>query len=223
MTQNLKIKNLMRTVLALFSLVFLLTSCDATLNNVLNELALAIEEKDTGSSESGAEFLTDEATSQTSQTKQSTTKKTSQTKVTKSTTSVTSKNSPSTSRSDEDDVSEEGKVTFGEDYYEMEEVALYLHLFEELPPNYVRKKEASAAGWIPEEGNLWDVLPGAVIGGDSFGNFEGILPRKKGRKYYEADVNYEGGHRGGERLVYSSDGLIFYSDDHYNSFEEIYK
>jgi guanyl-specific ribonuclease Sa len=66
------------------------------------------------------------------------------------------------------------------------------------------------------------VAPGMSIGGDTFGNREGILPKEKGRKYYECDVNYEGGYRGGERIVYSNDGLIFYTEDHYKSFEQLY-
>lgn len=117
---------------------------------------------------------------------------------------------------------EEPIVSFGQDYYDMADVADYLHVFEELPPNYVTKAEADAAGWIPSEGNLWEVLDGAVIGGDGFGNREGLLPEESGRRYYEADVNYRGGRRGAERLVYSNDGLIFYTEDHYESFERVY-
>lgn len=60
------------------------------------------------------------------------------------------------------------------------------------------------------------------IGGDVFGNREGLLPTQKGRTYYECDVNYAGGYRGGERLIYSDDGLIYYTADHYKSFEQLY-
>ncbi|WP_276648398.1 ribonuclease domain-containing protein [Trichococcus flocculiformis] len=60
------------------------------------------------------------------------------------------------------------------------------------------------------------------IGGDCFGNREGLLPKKSGRTYYEADIDYDGGYRGAERIVYSNDGLIFYTDDHYESFEQLY-
>jgi len=69
---------------------------------------------------------------------------------------------------------------------------------------------------------LDEVAPGMSIGGDTFGNREGLLPKADGRKYYECDVNYEGGYRNGERIVYSNDGLIFYTDDHYESFEQLY-
>ena len=77
-------------------------------------------------------------------------------------------------------------------------------------------------GWDNQKGNLDEVAPGMSIGGDYFGNREGLLPKADKRKYYECDVNYIGGYRNGERIVYSNDGLIFYSDDHYKSFEQLY-
>jgi len=107
-------------------------------------------------------------------------------------------------------------------YYETEDVALYLHTYDKLPENYITKSEANEMGWDSQEGNLWEVADGYVIGGDNFGNREKLLPIKEGRKYYEADVNYEGGYRGAERLVYSNDGLVFYTKDHYDSFEQLY-
>ena len=82
------------------------------------------------------------------------------------------------------------------------------------------KKEAEALGWIAAEGNLWDVASGACIGGDRFGNYEGLLPRDG--DYTECDVNYFGGYRGGERLVYDTDGNIWYTADHYETFEPLY-
>ena len=99
-------------------------------------------------------------------------------------------------------------------------MADYLIEFGHLPPNYLTKSEARDLGWIAEDGNLWDVTDKGVIGGDTFGNREGLLPKAKGRKYYEADVNYNGGRRGADRLVFSNDGLIFYTQDHYDSFED---
>ena len=60
------------------------------------------------------------------------------------------------------------------------------------------------------------------IGGSSFGNYEGLLPAKKGRKYYECDIDYNGGHRNAKRIVYSNDGLVFYTEDHYRHFEQLY-
>lgn len=108
-------------------------------------------------------------------------------------------------------------------YTSKEEVALYIHTYGKLPSNYVTKKDAQAAGWDNKKGNLQDVIPGASIGGDRFGNYEGLLPDKKGRKYFECDIDYEGGYRGAKRIIYSNDGLIFYTEDHYKTFEALYE
>ncbi len=110
-------------------------------------------------------------------------------------------------------------------YTSKEEVALYLHTYGKLPSNFITKKEAEDLGWKKkdgEAGQLHVVAPGMSIGGSSFGNYEGLLPEKKGRKYFECDINYVKGNRGAERLVYSNDGLIFYTGDHYESFEQLY-
>lgn len=107
-------------------------------------------------------------------------------------------------------------------YYEAEEVALYIHTYGKLPINYLTKGEAKDLGWDSDQGNLWDVTDQMVIGGDRFGNREGLLPNKASRIWYECDVNYEGGFRNGERLVFSNDGLIYYTGDHYASFEKWY-
>ena len=107
-------------------------------------------------------------------------------------------------------------------YTSPEEVAEYIHIYEKLPSNYLTKKQAMELGWDNSKGNLWDVTDKGVIGGDKFGNREGLLPKESGRQYFECDVNYEGGYRGGERIVYSNDGLIFYTKDHYKSFKQLY-
>ena len=107
-------------------------------------------------------------------------------------------------------------------YYKVNDVALYLHTFGHLPPNYITKDEAKEMGWVSEKGNLWDVADGRVIGGDYFGNYEGNLPEASGRKYYECDVNYGGGYRDANRIVFSNDGLIYYTDDHYKTFKKLY-
>ncbi|MBO4948912.1 MAG: ribonuclease [Peptococcaceae bacterium] len=116
------------------------------------------------------------------------------------------------------------RTTLAEDgsYTSPDDVAEYLHFYGHLPDNFITKNEARNLGWDSQVGNLDEVAPGMSIGGDTFGNREGLLPKADGRKYYECDVNYEGGYRGEERIVYSSDGLIFYTDDHYESFEQLY-
>ena len=106
-------------------------------------------------------------------------------------------------------------------YDAMEEVAVYLTLYDELPENYMTKKEAQKLGWVSSKGNLWDVAYGCSIGGDRFGNYEGILPEKKGRSWTECDIDFEGDYRGAKRIVFSSDDLIYYTDDHYESFEKV--
>lgn len=117
---------------------------------------------------------------------------------------------------------DEELVVEGESYDQVQDVVNYLDAYGELPPNYLTKEEARDLGWEASAGNLWEVAPEASIGGDYFGNFEELLPEADDRDYYEADINYDGGHRNAERLVFSNDGLYFYTEDHYESFEEIY-
>lgn len=116
---------------------------------------------------------------------------------------------------------EEIIVIEGEWYQDKEHVAEYLRQFKILPENYITKKEAQALGWVSSWGNLWEVAPGMSIGGDRFGNYEELLPVKKGRQYFECDIDFEGEYRNGKRIVFSNDGLIFYTEDHYETFEEI--
>ena len=107
-------------------------------------------------------------------------------------------------------------------YTSKDEVAAYIHAYGHLPSNFITKKEAKALGWVSNQGNLGEVAPGKSIGGDYFGNYEGQLPEKKGRSYYECDIDSTGGYRGAKRIIYSSDGLIYYTEDHYNTFEQLY-
>lgn len=106
-------------------------------------------------------------------------------------------------------------------YTSKDEVALYIHTYGHLPENYITKEEAYDLGW-KSEGTLDEVAPGKSIGGDYFGNYEGILPDEPGREYHECDIDYESGNRNGKRIVYSNDGNIYYTEDHYNSFEHLY-
>ena len=90
-----------------------------------------------------------------------------------------------------------------------------------LPNYYISKNEARHLGWQGWKGNLDEVLPGKMIGGDVYKNNEGKLPSAPGRIWYEADINYSGGHRNRERILYSNDGLIFVTYDHYQTFYEM--
>lgn len=106
-------------------------------------------------------------------------------------------------------------------YTSKEDVALYLYLYGELPDNFITKNEAGALGW--EGGSVERYAPGKCIGGDKFGNREGLLPKASGRQYYECDIDTLGANsRGAKRIVFSNDGLIYYTDDHYETFELLY-
>lgn len=106
-------------------------------------------------------------------------------------------------------------------YTSKEDVALYLYTYGRLPDNFITKKEAQALGW--SGGSLEEYAPGKCIGGSFFGNYEGLLPEAKGREYHECDIDTLGKEkRGAKRIVYSNDGLIYYTADHYESFELLY-
>lgn len=99
-------------------------------------------------------------------------------------------------------------------------VASYVKKNGRLPDYYITKREAREKGWEASMGNLCDVLPGRAIGGDVFSNREGSLPVKPGRKWFEADLNYNCGRRNADRLLFSNDRLVFVTHDHYKTFEE---
>ena len=106
-------------------------------------------------------------------------------------------------------------------YTTKDDVALYLHTYGHLPSNFITKKEAKKLGW--SGGSLEPYAPGKCIGGSHFGNYEGILPEKDGRSYTECDIDTLGADkRGAKRIVFSNDGLIYYTEDHYETFELLY-
>jgi len=97
-------------------------------------------------------------------------------------------------------------------------VISYVKQNHKLPDYYITKNEARKQGWNPSKGNLCDVLPGKAIGGDKFGNREGRLP--DGEKYFEADVNYHCGGRNADRIIYTRNGDVYLTKNHYKSFEK---
>ena len=106
-------------------------------------------------------------------------------------------------------------------YTAKEDVALYIHTYGRLPDNFITKAEAKKLGW--PGGSLEPYAPGMCIGGDRFGNYEGLLPQDGGRTYMECDIDTLGSEsRGAKRIVFSNDGLIFYTEDHYESFTQLY-
>ena len=118
-------------------------------------------------------------------------------------------------------ITDDGSTLISADgiYTSKEDVALYIHTYGCLPANFMTKNEARELGW--EGGSLEEYAPGMCIGGDRFGNYEGLLPED--RDYTECDIDTLGADkRGSKRIVFSDDGLIYYTDDHYESFELLY-
>lgn len=148
--------------------------------------------------------------------------------VTETSASVTSKASGKTKETTEEPSSQQTEKTDKKDridengtYDSAKDVALYIHTYNKLPPNYITKKEAKSLGW--SGGSLEEYAPGKCIGGDYYGNYEGQLPEKKGRRYTECDIDTLGkSSRGAKRIVFSNDGLIYYTKDHYKTFTLMY-
>ena len=106
-------------------------------------------------------------------------------------------------------------------YTTKDDVALFIYTYGHLPDNFITKKEAQSLGW--PGGNLEPYAPGKCIGGSYFGNYEGLLPEAPGREYHECDINTLGAKsRRAERIIFSNDGLIYYTNDHYESFTLLY-
>lgn len=106
-------------------------------------------------------------------------------------------------------------------YTDKEHVAAYINQFKKLPHNYITKGEAKKLGW-QTKGTLDKVAPGKSIGGDRYGNYEGLLPKKDKRTWKECDIDYVKGKRNAKRIVFSNDGLIYYTGNHYKSFTRLY-
>lgn len=133
--------------------------------------------------------------------------------------------SAETAASETTETSERSEITdsspgISEDgtYFSAEDVSLYLYTYHHLPSNFITKKEARALGW--EGGPLESYAPGKAIGGDVFGNYEGTLPED--HTYHECDIDTEGKSRGAKRLVWSEDWTIYYTEDHYDTFTQLY-
>lgn len=121
----------------------------------------------------------------------------------------------------------EYKISKDGSYTSKEDVALYIYTYKKLPNNYITKNEAKKLGWVPSKNNLDKVAKGKSIGGDVFSNYEKVLPVIDGRKYYECDIDYKGKKRNAKRIIYADDfdeeiGFIYYTDDHYKTFERLY-
>ena len=159
-------------------------------------------QEDYGSFEESDQYSTEYAAETTAK-KQTTYVSTTKIQTTKSTTSSSGY------------VEESGK------YYTKTDVSLYLNKFGHLPSNFMTKSEAKNIGWTG--GNLSNIKYGYIIGGDKYSNYEGTLPKQSARQYYECDiVSPDASSRGANRIVYSNDGLIYYTSDHYETFTLLY-
>ena len=122
---------------------------------------------------------------------------------------------------DADTPDETAQIDEDGSYTTKDDVALYIHTYGHLPDNFITKKDAQALGW--PGGSLEPYAPGKCIGGSRFGNYEGLLPEADGRTYTECDIDTLGADsRGAKRIVFSNDGLIYYTEDHYETFELLY-
>lgn len=167
------------------------------------------------SSEFSSETSSSESASVSSQSESSSSTSTAVSSSSTSTAESTSATSSSESSTESAIIDENGCFTSKDD------VALYLHVYGHLPSNFIKKKDAEKLGW--SGGSLEPYAPGKCIGGDRFGNYEGLLPKKNGRTYTECDIDTLGKKsRGAKRIVFSNDGLIYYTSDHYASFELLY-
>lgn len=207
-------KKLLSILLAAMML-FCLVGCEQvkeTINDVVNSVGSEImsdiqEEFDDIVPEQTTAVTTQQTTTATEQT----------TTVTEPTTAATTTEAPAESEPAEEEpwLDPDGSYTTKDD------VALYIHLYGCLPNNFISKKDAQALGW--EGGSLEPYAPGMCIGGSYFGNYEGLLPEADGREYTECDIDTLGAKsRGAKRIVFSNDGLIYYTDDHYESFTLLY-
>lgn len=107
-------------------------------------------------------------------------------------------------------------------YTAKDEVAFYIDTYQKLPSNYITEQEAVEMGWDPVNGDLSKIAPGMSIGGDPYENENKMLPEKEGRHFYICDVEYEQGARNDQRIIYSDDGLVFYTEDYCKTFVQLY-
>lgn len=92
--------------------------------------------------------------------------------------------------------------------------------YKTLPLYYITAEELIRLGW--RDGNKPSrYAPGKMFTGGIYYNSNSKLPSSPGRIWYEADLNYYGGRRNSHRIVWSDNGLIFVTFDHYLTFIEI--
>lgn len=209
-----KFLSFLLTLLLLFGIVGCKNKSQT--QNVSSSTTSSVESSSTASStESSSSTSLAESSSTASSTESS-----SVTSLTESSSATSSAESSSATSSAESST-ESAVIDENGSYTSKDDVALYIHVYGHLPSNFISKNEAEKLGW--SGGSLEPYAPGKCIGGSRFGNYEGLLPKKSGRTYTECDIDTLGKKsRGAKRIVFSNDGLIYYTDDHYASFELLY-
>lgn len=218
----MKLKKKLTTLFGFLLSVFLLTGCSPEMEDLaLDVLTEVVSEIDTETEETQQEVLAEVEESSEVITETETDTVSDETVIDETVIDETVTDETIVT-DDVIDESAESAIVESGTYTSKEEVAAYLYAYGHLPSNFITKKEARNLGWVSNEGNLWEVAPGMSIGGDYFGNYEGNLPKAKGRDYYECDIDTDGSYRGAKRIVFSNDGLIYYTEDHYETFELLY-
>lgn len=209
----MKFRKITALLLALLMSFSLLTGCASISQEVKDEVVNSIVDAVVSELENAANAETKDNTSADAETAPDKTEPSQEVPPQETQPSETAAETPAAEP--EDPIDEEGEYTSKED------VALYIHTYGHLPENFITKKEAQEMGWTG--GSLDPYYYGGSIGGDYFGNYEGQLPKAPGRKWTECDINtmYKKS-RGPERIVFSNDGLIYYTGDHYETFEQLY-
>ena len=197
-----KFKSLMLSMLVVIAMVFAIGCVETPDNNTSNgETKTQAVQSESTIAKSDSDVASGNKETQSSKETQS---KAEATKATQSATKET-----------------ESKIDKDGYYYSKKEVALYIHTYGKLPSNFITKTEAKKLGWTG--GSVEKYAKDKAIGGDSFGNYEGLLPKKNGRKYTECDIDTHGASsRGAKRIIFSNDGLVYYTDNHYASFTLLY-
>ncbi len=96
----------------------------------------------------------------------------------------------------------------------------WLRHYGQLPDNYHSESDLRALGWKQGDSPV-KFAPEKMVTRGEYENMNGHLPDAPGRVWYEADINYYSGKRNGHRILWSNDGLLFVTYDHYRTFIEV--
>jgi len=218
------IKRLLSLLLVLLTFVGMLSGCEVMLNETpdIEYVPYIADESESLLAPNDVQSPENDNTSETGPpSSKETTSSVTTTESTTTTTTKTTTTAKSTTTAKTTATTTAAVIDKNGYYYSRDEVALYIHTYGWLPDNFITKAEAQDLGWTG--GSVERYAPEMAIGGSRFGNYEGALPKAKGRVYYECDIDTLGrSSRGAKRIVFSNDGLIYYTDDHYESYTLLY-